>query len=223
MKKIGAVTIGQAPRTDVMSDIAPILGNDVEIVEAGALDGLSKEEISKFAPAAGDYILVTRLKDGSSVQVAEQYITPRIIEKINGHFKNGIPLVLLLCTGDFPGFDEGGLLIRPQRVLFNTVQAVAQGQKLGVLMPSPDQIPQGMEQWGKVSGQLKIAGASPYVDGLEAVKKAAGELAAWGPALTVLDCIGYTMAMQDAVREITGKPAILGRGIAARLVKELIG
>jgi protein AroM len=195
----------------------------VEIVEAGALDGLSKEEISKFAPVKGDYILVTRLKDGSSVQVAEKYITPRIVENINAHFKNGIPLVLLLCTGDFPGFDEGGLLIRPQRVLFNTVQAVAQDRKLGILMPSPDQIPQGMEQWGKVSGRLKILGASPYVDGLDAVKKAAGELKEWGVQLTVLDCIGYTIAMQEAVREITGKPVILGRGIAARTVKELIG
>jgi protein AroM len=223
MKRIGTVTIGQAPRTDVMSDIAPIFGKDVEIVEAGALDGLSKEEIRAFAPVQGDYVLVTRLQDGSSVQVAEKYITPRIIEKINAHFKNGIPLVLLLCTGDFPGFDEGGLLIRPQRVLFHAVQAVAQDRKLGVLMPSPDQIPQGTEQWGKVSGQLNILGASPYVNGLEAVKKAAGELREWGAELTVLDCIGYTMAMQEAVREITGKPAILGRGIAARIVKELIG
>ncbi|MDR1058568.1 MAG: AroM family protein [Treponema sp.] len=223
MKKIGTVTIGQAPRTDVISDIAPILGKDVEIVEAGALDGLSKEEIGQFAPVEGDYILVTRLKDGSSVHVAEKYITPRIIEKINTHFKNGIPLVLLLCTGDFPGFDEGGLLIRPQRILFNTVQAIAQNQKLGVLMPSADQIPQGIEQWGKVSEKLKILGASPYVDGLETVKKSARELKEWEVQLTILDCIGYTIAMQEAVREITGKPVILGRGIAARVVKELIG
>jgi protein AroM len=223
MKRIGTVTIGQAPRTDVTSDIAPILGDGVEIVEAGALDGLSQEEIGRFAPVKGDYVLVTRLKDGSSVQVAEKYITPRIIEKINTHFKEGIPLVLLLCTGDFPGFDEGGLLVRPQRVLFNAVQAVARDQKLGILLPSPDQIEQGRENWGKLSGQVKLLGASPYVDGLESVKKAAGELAAWGADLTVLDCIGYTLVMQEAVREITGKPAISGRGIAARTVKELIG
>jgi protein AroM len=84
----------------------------VEIREAGALDGLSKEEIAKLAPAEGDYVLVTRLADGSSVQVAE-------------HFRNGIPLVFLLCTGEFPGFETGGLLIRPQKVWY---QAAVQGR-----------------------------------------------------------------------------------------------
>ena len=44
MYRIGAVTIGQSPRSDVMVDIKPILGPDIEIVEAGALDGLGKEE-----------------------------------------------------------------------------------------------------------------------------------------------------------------------------------
>jgi protein AroM len=223
MKKIGTVTIGQTPRTDVTADLAPILGDDVEIVEAGALDGLSPEEIARFAPAAGDYILVTRLRDGSSVTVAEKYITPRIIEKIQSHFDQGISLVLLLCTGDFPGFEAGGLLIRPQRILFHTVRAVAGNQKLGILLPSPDQIPQGTERWGALGNPLKLLGASPYVDGPAAVRKAAGELRDWGVQLTVLDCIGYTKAMQEAVREITGKPVILGRGIAARVVKELIG
>ena len=37
--KIGAVTIGQSPRTDVTCDILPILGDNVQLLEAGALDG----------------------------------------------------------------------------------------------------------------------------------------------------------------------------------------
>ena len=77
---IGTVTIGQAPRTDVGPEVAEIHGPDVEIREAGALDGMTTEEIAKLAPRKGDYVLVTRLADGSSVQVAEQHITPRIVE-----------------------------------------------------------------------------------------------------------------------------------------------
>jgi protein AroM len=223
MKKIGTVTIGQAPRVDVIPDIRPILGDDVEIVEAGALDGLSPDEIAEFAPKKGDYVLVTRLADGTSVQVAEQFITPRIIEKINRHFKNGIPLVFLLCTGEFPDFDEGGLLIRPQRVLFNAVESVGRGLKLGILTPSLEQTRQASERWGKLSGTVNVIPASPYIDGFESVKRAASELRDWGVQLSILDCIGYTTAMQEAVREITGKPAMLGRSIAARTVKELIG
>jgi hypothetical protein len=39
----------------------------------------------------------------------------------------------------------------------------------------------------------------------------------------VLDCIGYTLATRSMVREITEKPVLLARGIAASMVRELIG
>ena len=39
---IGTVTIGQSPRIDVVPEIAAILGDNIIINEAGALDGLSK-------------------------------------------------------------------------------------------------------------------------------------------------------------------------------------
>lgn len=45
--KIGAVTIGQSPRVDVTPDIMPIFGAQAELIQVGALDGLSKEEIKK--------------------------------------------------------------------------------------------------------------------------------------------------------------------------------
>ena len=64
---IGLVTIGQSPRSDVVPDMATILGPGVEIREAGALDGLARSEIDALAPTGDDEILVTRLRDGSSV------------------------------------------------------------------------------------------------------------------------------------------------------------
>ena len=75
MKRIGAITIGQSPRVDVVPEMQQILGPDVEIVQAGVLDGLSPEEIAALAPAGngdseirrlrGSPVLVSRLRDGS--------------------------------------------------------------------------------------------------------------------------------------------------------------
>lgn len=224
MKKvIGTVTIGQSPRTDVIPDVASILGPDIEIREAGALDGLSPEIIASFAPREGDYVLVTRLADGSSVQVAERHITPRIHEKIAEHFTGGIPVVLLLCTGEFPDFDTGGLLIRPQKVLFNAVAAVAKGMRIGILTPSPEQVDQSENRWGSLSPFVRAVPSSPYVNSMEAARTAAEELKEWKAEITVLDCIGYTLAIRSLVREITERPALLARGVAASMVKELIG
>ena len=57
MKKIGAITVGQSPRVDLIPEIQPILGDSVEIIQTGALDGLSKEEIAKFVPRPGENVL----------------------------------------------------------------------------------------------------------------------------------------------------------------------
>ncbi len=220
---IGTVTIGQSPRIDVVPEIAAILGDNIIINEAGALDGLSKEEIAALAPEVGDYVLVTRLNDGSSVQVAEKHITPKIIEKIQAHFKNGASLVLLLCTGEFPGFEPDGFLIQPQKLLFNTVKAIAEGKKVGILVPSAEQLSQSERRWSQASRYVKAVAASPYVNPAQAVEAAANELKAWGAELSVLDCIGYSEGMKETVRTITGAPAITGRGLAAHTVRELLG
>ena len=219
---VGTVTIGQTPRTDVIPELSAILG-DVTIREAGALDGLSRAEIAGLAPQRGDYVLVTRLADGSSVQVAERRITPRVAAKIKEHFDAGVPLVLLLCTGEFPEFPEGGLLVRPQRVLFHVVRAVAEGKRLGILTPSADQVPQSEERWRQLGGAVKSVPASPYVDAEAAVERASRELGEWGAELLILDCIGYSESMRRAAGAIAGVPAVSGRGMAARVVWELLG
>ena len=61
MTKVGLITVGQSPRSDVVPDMAAILGGDVEILEAGALDGLSRAQIAPLAPEGDDEIIVTRL------------------------------------------------------------------------------------------------------------------------------------------------------------------
>lgn len=223
MTVIGTVTIGQSPRVDIIPELEAILGETVDIVEAGALDGLSTEEIAAFAPKEGDYVLVTRLADGSSVQVAERHITPRIIEKINAHFANGIPLVFLLCTGEFPGFTPKGLLISPQKILFSVVSALAAGKRLAVMVPSPEQIPQSEHRWSDVTETVKSFPCSPYVNAEKELEHAAGEIKTWKADFVVLDCMGYSGEMQKRVREITGLPVVLGRGLAARVVREIIG
>ena len=100
--KIGAVTIGQSPRVDVTKDIMGIFGSSVELIQAGGLDGLTKEEIKAFAPEKDDYVLVSRLTDGSSVTFAERFILPRLQAAIKKMEEEGCALVMMFCTGNFP-------------------------------------------------------------------------------------------------------------------------
>ena len=68
MKKIGALTIGQAPRTDVMEDLDDILRGDVELIQAGALDLLTLEEVETLRPDGTGNTLVSRMRDGTGVR-----------------------------------------------------------------------------------------------------------------------------------------------------------
>ena len=44
-RKIGAVTVGQSPRTDITADADTFFHGQVEILESGALDSYSLEEV----------------------------------------------------------------------------------------------------------------------------------------------------------------------------------
>jgi protein AroM len=65
MKTIGLLTIGQSPRDDVLPGLLEILGEGYEIIEAGALDDLTLEDINKVEFKHDDYILVSRMRDGA--------------------------------------------------------------------------------------------------------------------------------------------------------------
>jgi protein AroM len=59
---LGLVTIGQAPRTDVLADLAPLLTGRT-YVEHGALDDLDEHDAAAFtvvAPGADETPLVSR-------------------------------------------------------------------------------------------------------------------------------------------------------------------
>lgn len=219
--KIGAITVGQSPRVDVTPDLWPIFGPNVDLIEAGGLDGLSREEIETFVPEEGDYVLVSRLKDGSSVTFAERYVLPRLQQCIDRLEEEGVRLILFFCTGDFPdNFRHKVPLIFPNQILFGLVPVLCAG-KLAAVTPSEKQLEQSQKKWGGYGLEVKSYAASPYGE-MEAVEAAAREIAKTDADLVLLDCIGYTAEMKRMVAKITGKNVILSRTILARAVMELL-
>ena len=219
--KIGAITIGQSPRTDVVPEMLDVLGPCVEIVEGGALDGLSASEVASLAPRDGDYVLVTRMRDGSAVTIAEHHILPRMQDQLDRLVAEGAEVVALLCTGEFPAFRSSRLVVEPQVVLHHFVAGVAGRRRLGVVVPVPEQVEQGAARWRVVAAEVRVAAGSPYGDPAE-LGRAAEELREWRADLIVLDCIGFTGAMKARAAAIAKVPVILPRTILARTLAELL-
>ena len=79
-----------------------IFNGKIELIERGGLDGFTREEIETFKPGKDDYVLISRLRDGSSVTFAERFILGNLQKGIDELEKEGVKLIMVFCTGDFP-------------------------------------------------------------------------------------------------------------------------
>lgn len=219
--KIGAITIGQAPRTDVTADIMPIFNGKVELFQRGGLDNLTLEEISKFQPEEGDYVLVSRLTDGSSVTFAERYILPRLQECIHELENEGVRLIMFFCTGDFPDSLTSNVpLVYPCHLLNKVVPLLSKKSNIISVTPSPLQVEQCEKKWSAFVDKVTAVPASPY-GSWEDLTAAAKKIKDMDADLVVLDCIGFTQEMKEMFAAETGKLVVLPRTLLARVISEL--
>jgi protein AroM len=221
-KQIGIVTIGQSPRTDVVPEMQTHLGPHVQVIERGALDGFTMDEVTVFAPEEGMLPLVTRMRDGSEVVVAKQKLLPRLAEVMTELDNEGVDLILLLCNGDFPAFDTRCLVVEPQRVVDHSLAALLrEDHRLGVLVPVAEQEAWVRERLGPVHPQLSVGVASPY-EGEEALEAICGKFNDDGCDLVVLYCMGFNQHLGAKVRARCNAPVVVSSAIVARTLGELL-
>jgi protein AroM len=220
-RRVGLITIGQAPRVDMVPEMETWLG-PVRTIERGALDEMTPDGIATLRPTPDDYALITRLSDGSSTTIAERHILPRIQSAIADLEAAGAEAVVLLCTGEFPPFDHERSLLTAQRLIVDGVRAIAGGSRVGVVCPLPEQERLTHDKWSDLSDELYVASGSPYDEDTDDLRRAARDLGEIGVDYVVLDCMGYTQEMKELVRKEGGAPVLLARSVVARLAAEVI-
>jgi protein AroM len=223
---IGVLTIGQSPRADRLGeDLQTVLGPNTKVVERGALDGMSEQEVERIAPnSPSDYRLITLLRSGRSVEIGKLAILHRLQEQIlDLEFNEGVDATLLMCTGAFPSFEHSKPLLLPQEALYGAVTGLASSGSIGALIPLESQREQSLRKWQERGvSNVRIFPASPYADDATAAIENAGHAAREaGVVLLFMDCFGYDLAMKSAARRSFGGPVVLARTLAARLIAEL--
>ena len=218
--RIGAVTIGQSPRDDVVPDLSSHFGSGVEIVQRGALDDLSLDFIRSRGPVSPETTLVSRMRDGTEVQVDKGFVVPRLQAAVRA-LEDNVRLILVLCSASFDDLDSKVPLLRPSFALDNIVNR-SRVHRLGVLTPSLEQIPAQRVRWqGLAEEEVVIVAASPYVDP-RALDDATTELAHNEVDLVVLDCIGYTEAMRERIDRSLTVPVVSALGALVSTTAEML-
>jgi protein AroM len=221
-KKIGILTIGQSPRDDVVPEMAAFFGKNVEILESGALDGLTLDQVKALSPEDGMAQFVTRMGDGSEVIVAKEKLLPLMEKAIGDLNRKEVSLILLLCVGDFPSFQSSCLIVQPQKIVDRSVESlIGDSHRLGILIPIPEQEDWVRETFSRITSKITVAEASPYSD-RDRLSRAGQILEEANCDLIVMYCMGFNRKLAAEIRRITGKPVILSSSLVARTLGELL-
>ncbi|MGH6943166.1 MAG: AroM family protein [Geminicoccaceae bacterium] len=217
-KRVAFVTIGQSPRDDMVPEMLAQIGDGIEPVEFGLLDGLSRDEITRLEPTADDYRLVSLLHDGSEVVIAKAWAARRLQEVIDEIDGKGFDLIVLLCTGSFPLVRSRTLLVEAGRVVDHLIDALSEdGRVVGMMLPNARQVG-AFERSSNGHAPIVASHASPYTD-----RRFADAVRELDQAdLIVMHCMGYDLAMKAEVSRLSGKPVLLSRGVVAAAVQQLL-
>jgi protein AroM len=221
---LGTLTIGQAPRPDVVPIIDRHVSADIRRIHRGVLDGLSHAEIAaRYRPAPGEAVLVTRLQDGTEIELSRQQMRDGVQAALAALEAEGCDAILLLCTGTFEDLAcHKAWLVEPDHIIPGMVAGLVERRQLGVIVPIASQIGSESGKWRALPRPPVFAAVSPYGDTAGAVLDAGKQLKAQGAAALLLDCIGFTERHREALLPLD-LPVILSNAVAAKAVGELLG
>lgn len=217
---IGLATIGQAPRTDVLPAMFPAI-HASRLLQTGALDNMTNQQVSKLRPGCGDHPLVTRLRTGEEVVIAKHLVTPLLQRAVRRLEAEGATLVCVLCTGEFDLTSGHARIVYPDRLLAGVIDSVLPAGCLGVLIPHAGQAATMRNKWQRSDREVAIQTSSPYSGQVE-IFPAVHNLVAAGSDMIVLDCMGYGLDTLKAAREVTDLPLILANHMVGAVLETML-
>jgi protein AroM len=223
VRTLGTLTIGQAPRADVVPIIERHVPADTRLIHRGALDGLIRAEIAaRYEADPDEPALITRLLDGSSVNLSRWRMQAAVQQKLTLLEDDGCDIILVLCTGTFAGLEcSRAWLVEPDHIIPGMVAGLVERRQLGIVVPIAGQILSEAEKWQPLARTPLFAVASPYSTDDAGLLAAGQTLQGGGAEAILLDCIGFTERHRTALGGL-GLPVMLSNAIVAKAVGELL-
>ncbi len=221
MSAIGIATVGQSPRDDVVPQMRRIWGEEIPVVERGALDAFDSSDLDELV-ARGDTILVSRLRDGSEIRLdahGAESLLQRAAEYLS---EAGCDPIIILCTGSSPVTIPGVRTVLPRELYPRILRGLTRGP-IGVMVPAATQQSAALELFGDHFERVVTAHASPYDFPRDrtAFFEAAARFRGSGVDLIGMNCLGYGEDMAAFVAEHSGIPCVPASSAVAHSVSLL--
>lgn len=196
------LTIGQSPRPDLAEAIEAHVPADTRVRHTGVLDGLTRPQVeTRFGAAPGAATLLSRLADGRPVTLDARAVYDGLQLRVDQVEGEGADVVVLLCTGEFPGLrTRRARLVEPDVLVTGYVATVLRGTRVGIIVPLPQQVAEARSKWRPVVPEPAFSTASPYADDAQDLITAARAHVEAGAGALMLDCMGYGHRHHRALR-----------------------
>ena len=213
MPSLGAIIIGQAPRPDLVNPLRKA-NSLYQFIEVGALDMIDTNAIP--TNPRGDYLLTTRLRDGSLVSVEEAFLAPLLQKAIADAEAQGVSASMLLCAGPFDMLKSEKPLYRPT-AMATTMMQVRGYQRIAVLSPNETQARPIREKW-TARGFAPIIFIDPQLPDDQLGAWLTQQFAFQKPDCLLLDYVGHPLEKVHAIEQRVTIPVIdLGKIITDML------
>ncbi len=216
-KKIGALQIGQTPRPDLVTPLETLLP-DVEIIQAGALDGLTPDALPDAS--AAPYPLTT-IMEGQRVLASEDFLAPRLQTALNRLETQGVFATILLCAGTFAGLSGTRPLVKPFDVGLAFIRSLNL-HALGFIAPFRGQETPIRLRWEKHGFKTTVWAADIANQGAAFQQQLSHNIRANGLQAIVLDYVGHPHAPVQQLQHTTPIPVIDLGNLAMRMIGSLL-
>ncbi|MDQ8032363.1 MAG: AroM family protein [Bordetella sp.] len=222
-RRVAFFTIGQSPRSDVVPEMAPLLGAHVGIDEFGALDALDGAALEAMRPRPGAYRFATRMRDGAQIELDKQAAEARLAEIMGLADTQGYDVLVPLCTGTAIA-PMRTLVVEPQQVVDHLIAGLSgHCRRIGLVVPLAAQV-DAFHLATPLACETRVVHASPYEPDAaraQASFEAAGRALA-DCDLIVLHCMGYAERMRRATAQASGRPVLLSNRMVAQSLAQIL-
>ncbi|MCJ7659096.1 MAG: AroM family protein [Anaerolineales bacterium] len=203
-KRIGALTIGQSPRPDLVAPLMQLLP-DCEIIQAGALDDLAPGELPETTNAI--YPLVTRMQNGDAVMVDESFIAPKLQQAQNRLETRGVAATMLLCSGSFAHLHATRPIFKPFKIGCSVLGALNM-KSIGLITPVAAQEIPIRQRWESMGYETTVWKADLGNQDQAFQQQIGGRINTNILDCIVLDYVGYPLAQVIQLQRSIDQPVI---------------
>lgn len=180
---------------------------------------------SLYKPDPDEPVLMLGLSEGRSNPIGILKIVEGIKNLISEVSKNA-DIIFFACAGDFQKLEADIPIVQPALVLRDAICKVIQnGQKLGIITPGKAQIGHVSASWkkhlqqaGKADVRLHVEACEPNMQEIETCITRFSQ-----DDLIAVECLGFKSEMGEIIENTIGKPVLLARDVAGKMVTNLLG